>query len=290
MTTLAAGLAAARLLGAAGFGHFALAQSTAGLGAALVGFGLPLTATRLVAAYRVQQPYKAYQFWHRMATVTIVGAVVSGLMAVGASRPIATLVFGSASESALAMGTAWWLVGMTVNNFSQGALMGTERFRVTARWSIVRTATVAIFLLVGLAAGGAASAVIACAVAESVVAVPMLTHTRRLLRPPRTAAPELVVTADFGEIFRTAIPVWGSTLSLQPALWFAQFLLAHSPYGYRSVGVFALAQRALLAVVLVPGSVATSSLPILTERWTAGHISDFRGAARKYARYYLWYS
>lgn len=283
---LVAALAAARLFGASDFGRFSLALVTVNAAAGALGLGLPRAATRLIALYRVRSPARARRLWLLLLLATAGVALGAGAAALAVGPPVGRALFGAGSTPALLAGTSWWFVATALNNYGIGALLGAEAFRSCARWTVARSLAPAIALLSTAALGQVTVAVLASALAETVVALGMFGATAALFRTPATA--EATRRGDdLHEIVATAAPAWGSAISLQPALWAVQLFLAHSPYGYSAVGIFAVSQRALTALSLVPNSIGLSAIPILTERWVTGARRSYTRAARHYLAAFL---
>ena len=291
LVTLIAGVVAARALGAAGFGALSLCQSTAAVATAIAGMGLPWVATRTIAANRVSDPTRTYRLWRLLILLCVGGVAVVFIVALSAAGPLTRLIFGDGADPTLFAACIALFVGYTINNFGQAVLMGTEQFAVVARWAIIRALVPAIGLLVGVWAGGPVNAVMGYAFGEYIVLVPLLRRCRLLLRAPGAATGPRATTppAGVGGAWQLALAAWGSTLLLHPAFWCAQILLIRVSGGYAALGVFALAQRAVQAVVMLPGSISVSSVPILTGCWVSERRDDFARAARTYAAGYLAY-
>ncbi|WP_141576695.1 lipopolysaccharide biosynthesis protein [Actinomadura sp. WMMA1423] len=290
LTTLVAGVAAARLLGAAQFGTFALCQSTALVASAVGGMGLPWAATRTLAAHRLAGPARTRRLWCVFVLLCLGGVGAVALPVLAAAGTVARVVFGAGADSRLVTASVLVFAGCTVNNLSQAVFMGLERFESAARWSLMRSAACAAGVIGGVVwPGGVLPAVVGYALGESVVLAPMLRHGYLLASRPGQAAVAPARPSSAKDGAQMALAAWGSTLLLQPAFWYVQVLLTHVPGGYASLGVFALAQRAVQAVVMLPGCIAVSSVPILTACWAEGRHDDFVRAARRYAAGYLAY-
>jgi O-antigen/teichoic acid export membrane protein len=289
LITFFAGLVAARVLGAAAFGTFSLCQSTVTLATAVAGMGLPWVITRVIAAYRTENPERAYRLWRVLTLLCVGGVAVVSIGALSAAGPLTKMTFGPAAGPALLVGCVVLFTGYAINNFSQAVLMGAQEFTLAAKWGIARSLAAAGGLVGGVSVGGPIHAVVGYALGEYVVLVPLLRQGHALLRAPRLGAESTSRPILTNDIWQMAAAAWGSTLLLHPALWYSQVLLRRSADGYTALGVFALSQRAVQAVVMVPGSIALSSVPILTECWANGRPDDFGRSARKYAAGYLAY-
>jgi O-antigen/teichoic acid export membrane protein len=289
LLTLTAGIIAARALGVAQFGAFSFCQSTASVAAAVTGMGLPWAATRMIAAHRVSNPARTYQLWRILVGLCMSSVVIVSVVALFAAIHLTRTIFGSGAEPALFVASVWLFTGYTVNSFSQAVLMGTEQFAISARWGIARASATALGLLVGVQIGGPVHAIAGYALGEYVVLVPMFWNGYMLLRVPHTASEPQVEPHTSGGVFKLAVAAWGSNLAIQPSLWYSQILLTRIPDGYAALGAFSLAQRAVQAVALLPGSIALSSVPILTGCWAEERRNDFSRAARRYAAGYLAY-
>ena len=145
---LLASMLVARMLGKEGFGELGIIQSTVGMFGIFAGFGLGMTATKIVAEYRDQDPSKAGR------TIALSNLVAVGT---GALMTLALLVLAPwlASRTLAAphlsrllrIGSGLLLLG-AVTGAQTGAMAGFEAFRALALVNLL-TGVLAFPLMVG---------------------------------------------------------------------------------------------------------------------------------------------
>jgi O-antigen/teichoic acid export membrane protein len=261
--TLVASVFTARVLGKEAFGQFSFLQGTVVTAATFAGFGLGLTATRYVAAYRQEDPQRAGSFIHFVMTVSsTISALAAALMAVGAPY-LATHVFHSPPLAASIRWAALYLFCVTVNGVQTGILAGFESFRAIANVNITRGVSTFLLTLPLAWCHRLEGAVLAMALAGTLAYGMSLFQVASILK--EQAIPK-VRTMDWHHakvLWSFALPVVLGGILVSPVTWLASFWLSRQPNGYGELGLFGAANQWRMAVSFIPAVLSQPILPLL---------------------------
>jgi len=271
----------ARLLGREGFGQFGIIQSTVLLFGTFAGFGLGLTATKYVAEYRRKDPVKAGRILGLSALVALgSGAIFATLMAAGAPWLAATTLAAPHLADGLRIGAV--IILFTALNGSQtGALVGLEAFKLTAQLNLLTGLASLPLVVGGVVLFGLEGALWGLALSAFVTWSLFHWGLRRELR--RADIP-FTLKGSFQEgrvLWAFALPAVISGLLAAPVNWACHALLVNQPEGYAAMGIVNAANQWFYAMLFLPGVLARASIPVLSERLSAGD----RTGCRKIVRY-----
>ena len=273
---LIAMIIAARILGAEGFGGFALVQSTLGLFGMFAGAALGATATRFIAANYRANPERTGQVISLVTGSAFVSAILFGSLIVALSPWLARSVL-HAPELAGAVTFGAFLVGFgVVRGVQDATLAGFEAFREIAFLRCLEGGAALLFLPFYIERFGPTGGIAALGLGLIIAFLPAIALVKRQLRnhdimPNRRGAiGEWRLLRDF-----SAPSLLASTVAT-PVLWFCVVLLSRTPGGLVELGLYNAAYQWHGPLVFVPMAIASVSLPILAQTWEENGNIAFR--------------
>jgi O-antigen/teichoic acid export membrane protein len=159
-----------------------------------------------------------------------------------------------------------------VNGVQTSSLDGCEAFQAKSYVSLVTGALQAVMVVFGAWAWGLKGSVAGLAASMMMtVAVTRWAVTKEWERfkiQPRwhEAKKEWRILLHF------SLPTFLSLLTIGPAYWGGNALLANRPNGYAELGIFSAAIQWQGAIAFLPGLVCTAMIPIMSERIGAGDL------------------
>lgn len=268
--TLGAALAAAAIMGPGDFGRFSIVLASAQMLGAVSSLGLARGLVRILPKYD-EVPVQQMIVW-----ICSVGTSLILVAAVGLS-----VFFGPEAFTNLwlpgdswffRLGLALWIAGFAMSTFGTSALMGAHRQAGAARWVFLRSILFASTLVAGSLLWDPGHIILACGAIEFALAsllLALVTHSRRTKAkegPVSTTSPPAVAPL-VPELARNGAPGWLADVSIQFTIWATLALLSQSPGGVALAGIFAVGQRAFVAVAFLPRQVALSFVPFLVKGW-----------------------
>ncbi len=263
--SLAASLAAARLLGRETFGALSMVQSTLGFLGVFASFSLGLTATKYVAELKDRDP------------------VQSGRLI--ALSQLAALVTGSAVTVALVL-AAPWLARHTLNapplafmlqlgapillisallGVQTGCLAGFQDFRTIARINLYQGLLSLPLTFILIYRFGMAGAVLSLVLAAF---IHLLLSSWALGRACRAWG----LTPDYRRclseqrtLWRFSLPAVLAGSMLSPVTWAAHAILVQQPGGYAELGLFYAASKLQVLIMFASNAVSLVTGPLLAE-------------------------
>lgn len=259
----------ARLLGKEGFGQYGIIQSTVTLFGTFAGFGLGLTATKYVAEYRHKDPAKAGRILGLSAlVVTVSGGILALALLAGAPWLAARTLAAPELAGPLRIGALLILL-TSFNGAQTGALVGLEAFKVSALVSLY-SGLISLPLVVGgvwcFGLRGALWGLTAAA------AVNWLWNHLALRREAARAGIPISmkgVMQERGILWAFSMPAVVSAMLAAPVNWVCNALLVNQPHGYAEMGTANAANQWFYALLFLPGVLARSCIPVLSERFGA---------------------
>lgn len=276
LMNLIAMVLAVRLLGAEGFGAFALVQSTLGLFGMFAGAALGATATRFIAATHRSDPDRTGRIIALINASALVLAVIVGASIVTLAPWLTHTLLGS-GELALATALGSLLVGFGVLRGVQDAtLAGFEAFRQVAFLRLIEGGAALLLLPLLVAQFGPAGGIAALSSGLLLALLPGLRFARRELQDHgvklrwRRATTEWPLLRDF-----SAPSLLANTVAT-PVLWVFMVLLSRTPNGLEELGIYNGAYQWHGPLIFVPMAIASVSLPIMTQSWAEGDHKSFQ--------------
>lgn len=266
--SLAAYIFVARNLEKAGYGQFALIQTTVGAFGAFAGFGLGITATKCVAEYRKDDPARA----GRILTLSTVTAWATGgitALVLAALAPLLAAHTLSAPSLAPEVRIAALLCLLTAINGAQiGFLSGVEAFKQIAQINFCAAIISLPTLLLASGLYGLRGAVWGLVIAQIALCIlssrAMLIEARRGgIRPwSRNWMWEAHV------LWEVSLPAVLASLLVAPCLWFSQALLLKYPAGYGGVAEFTVGLQWRGFLNYIPSVLCAAYLPVAASTGT----------------------
>ncbi len=262
-------IAAARMLAAADFATFALAQNLQVGSTVLLGLGFGNAMAKYVGQDWASSPESGARTMHWVRTK---GLVAGAAIAVGlglASRPLASAVFGETS--------LWWLVGLcalaALGNAQIGILNSAYAAIVHMRsysGIVSKTAVVILPILVGAAAMGGLNWLLVGWTISFLVTAAILTKALRE-RVLATVGGPLPSTATLGPqgFQRFVLMAGAANILVYPMHVVAVGLLRHS-HGSEAASVYQVCVLWMTALTLFPGTLA-NNLVAAVARDTSEH-------------------
>ncbi|WP_256829368.1 lipopolysaccharide biosynthesis protein [Ornithinimicrobium faecis] len=280
--TLGAMLLAAGILGPSDFGRFSLILATAQMLGMFATLGLARGLVRLLPD-REATPGDRRQLWvWSCLPATVISALLALLVL---ALPEAGRLIGLPTDSAWhQVGLGLWLFGFTLSSLGQAGLIGSGRQDKAAIWIVVRSICFATTVLIGSFFFAPQFLVLACGLAELVVAGALLLLVNASITSD--TAGSLSRAGLTSKLLRNGGPGWLADLSSQFGIWATLYLLTQSAWGPALAGIFALGQRAFVAVTMLSRQVSLSFVPILVHARGRDHASWVR-ASRRTLRYSL---
>jgi O-antigen/teichoic acid export membrane protein len=175
------------------------------------------------------------------------------------------------------------LVGLSALNACQtGALTGLEAFRPLAYVNLWSGLCSLPLIVLCTLRGGLAGAVWGLVAAQAINCV--LNHVALRSETRRGVSCSV---SDCGRelpmLWQSALPALLSSALLLPAVWSCSAWLARQSGGYEQLGLYAAADRWRLLILFVPGSLAGTALPILSNLRGCEDGSGFQRVFRTYA-------
>ena len=270
----------ARVLGKAGFGELGVIYSTIVMFQVFAGFSLGMTASKYVAQFRSSDSDKAGRI---IALSWVVSACTGGLCAVLlfifapwlASHTLAAPHLGGLIRIASVV-----ILISALNRAQEGALSGFEAFKtIAARDLIVGTVTFPLTIAGVLLAGleGILWAMIASELLSWCVCHLGIRREARRFSVPLQLRGHL---QEFPILWKFSIPAVLSGLMVMPVSWACNAILVNQPNGYAEMGVLNAANQWHNALLFIPGILAGSVLPVLSERLGSGDARQSREVLR----------
>jgi O-antigen/teichoic acid export membrane protein len=269
-------LVLARLLGRVPFGAFGIVQSTINLFSVFTGYGLGWTSAKYVAQFRRTDASRAGRI---LGLSSVVAQGTGAVAAIGLCLSAPWL-----AEKALA---APDLVGelrigalvlfLTALNGSQvGALTGLEAFPALARVNCLAGVSAVVLLVAGTLLGGLQGALWGSAASAL---VSFLVARRALGKEGRSQGVQSTVAGCLREwpvLWTFSLPVVLAGALVVPVGWACNAILVNQPNGYGEMGIVSAATQWQTAILFLPQTLATITLPLLANLHGEGDVRGYR--------------
>jgi O-antigen/teichoic acid export membrane protein len=262
--TLACFILLARLLGQAGYGEFALIQSTLGMAGTFAVFGLGVTGSRYVSQLQRTEPERA----GRIIGMTITCALLTGIVFSSILFTAAPWLCGTVAHAArltLSVRLGCGIVLFTALDSAQcGVLYGFESFRLLTRTSAIKALISIPVLAAGIILGGLNGAVLGLG---TTAAVGCLINRAVIRDQCRLRGIKIIYSVAASErqiLWAYSFPALVSAIAATPAMWLANMILVRTTSGYLELGLFNAANQWRVALAYIPATFSQFALPILS--------------------------
>jgi O-antigen/teichoic acid export membrane protein len=272
-----ANVLAARLAGAASFGAYSLALTTANNVATYAGAGIGTTANRFVGQF--PEGTAGYRKLLRaLALIATVSATIAAAFLWAGAAPLARGLLHNSSLAGPLKVAALSAAGMILLECCRGLLIGQRSHRLMVALSGMVGA--GLLLAIPATARFGASAMLAgqaCAVTAAVAVCAFLIF--RSLGPHVFAAADTEAGPSVWRVWRFGLVQLGEIVGLNAAGWWVAALVARSDASLQQMAFFAIANQLRNVSTLVPSLVGQTSFAMLTEESGA----SFGGSDRVFA-------
>lgn len=261
---LLASLLVANLIGVAGYGRYALLQSTILLLAGLAQISFAVVIAQQVSSLRERNPALAGEV---AAFCFLVAAVLSILFTAGLLIGREPLADGLFKDPALSRGLALaalaipWLAASAIQ---QGLFSGLERFREQATVAILLSPFVIALPAAGAVEAGFEGALVGLGLAYLLRCVVGQFMIIRIFRSAGISWSLANLRTKFRLVVKYALPATLAGVLTALAIWGGQTLLVRTDGGSTALGLFAAAYAVKTMVMFVPMQMMSALLPILS--------------------------
>jgi O-antigen/teichoic acid export membrane protein len=247
------------------YGQFIVLQNTVLTLGVLAGFGVGITATRFVAAWKEGNKSRLESMLGLCETSVALLGLATGLFVSMASGLIAGRGFNS-PELALPLSIASAsLLFATLDGFQKSALIGFGDMRAFASCSILGSIMGSVSLFVGVQFAGLSGAAFGILVGAVLQATVSRLLYRRVARSNSVRPAIAGCLAERHELFAFALPAFLAGVLVAPTHWIAQVALANTAGGYAEVALLGIAMQWHAAVLFFPAVIGRVALPMMTE-------------------------
>ncbi|MBL8552332.1 MAG: oligosaccharide flippase family protein [Hyphomonadaceae bacterium] len=259
----------ARWLGIEDYGAFALAQSTLLTVSAFAAFGLGLTSSRYIAAFRDSDPAQVESVNGIALTFSTVSGALCALAIFFAAPYLASEILRHPDLAVPLQIIAPTLFLYTVGSALGGVIIGFEAFRKQT-WITFVTGVVGFAALVagallwglnGALFGLLATEVFRCAATFIVARRLMRARGLRILHPGRAS--------DAKVLWQFSLPVFLGATQRAVIVWICQAIIVRQA-GVDQIGLYDAAQKWMTLVLLAPMAASASFSPVLSNLSEAG--------------------
>ena len=273
---LVAYIVVARIIGREAFGELGIVLGTIMMFATFAGFGLPLTATKYVAAFRESQPERAGGMIHFLSRVSLITAALGAGVAWVLAPWLAENVLNAPHLSEILQLGAGLLVFIVLGELQTGVLAGLEAFKPMAQVNLV-TGLVAFPLLVGGAHWGGLAGVV-CGLVLSAGVKLLANHVVLRLVTSRVGVSfhAKAGTREWKVLWDFSLPASLAPGLAQGAMWLCMAMLVNQPQGYQEMALYYAANQWQQAIIFIPWALGSIALPMMTNMYAAKDEISFR--------------
>ncbi len=261
-----ANLLAARLGGAATFGGYSLAMTTANNIAAYAGAGIGSTATRFSGEYPEGSPrYRTVT--KALALVSIVSAVLASVVLLAGAGPLASVVLKQPRLASLLEWASLSAGIMILFECCRGFLIGQRKLKALLMLSGVMGAGMIVFLPLASHAGPTAMVCTQVVVGAAAITAVLMTFLRGTRGVEASGGKHVVEMArrvwSFGFVQLLGI------VGLNAAGWWITSVVSRADSSLVEMGIFAVANQVRNVVALVPSLLTQSSFALMANEEAA---------------------
>ena len=256
----------ARMLGKVGFGELGIIQSSIGMFGTFAGFGLGLTATKYIAEFRAKDSARAGRIITLSSLVSwATGGAMAALLFVLAPWLATHTLAAPHLDGLLRIGSLLLLLG-AINGAQTGALVGFEAFRRIAYINVAAGIAAVPLMVGGTWWRGLEGALLGLVASQALNC--WLNYCGLREEAGRVGVPLAWARSnwEWSVLWRFSLPAVLCGVLVGPVYWLCNILLVNQPDGYGQMGLFNAANQWFGALLLLPGILGQSALPVLSER------------------------
>lgn len=272
----AGAIVVARWLGVAEFGAFALIQSTLAMLMTFALFGMGLTSTRYIAAFRNTEPARI----EGIASLALYFSVLTGLAAAillfAAAPYVATDLFRAPELETPLRLMAPVLLLYAVSGAMSGTILGFEAFRRLAHLAWASSLANFIAVVVGVSFWGLRGALIGLVGSELFRCILTMWLAGTVMRENGFALFGRANLSEAKILWRFSLPLLLGSALHTPIMWLCQTMIARQPGGMAEIGMYDAALKFMTLVMLVPMAASAAFMPVLANLNGDGNRSTFK--------------
>jgi O-antigen/teichoic acid export membrane protein len=263
-SVLLASIIAARLLGLASFGAYAILTATVMTIATIAQGGSGIVASKFVAESLASDPQRVARVLRACRVFTLATGAVTALLVFALAGMLGTGLLGRPELEPLVRVVAIATFFQVTVSYQFGALQGFGAFKELGRGGVLAGIAHVAFTAVGAGYAGLEGTLVGFVLSSGLRAAVfevLLRRVRRAHRIPRSAA---VARGDYGPIWRFALPAGLAGLVTMPCLWLVTVIVARLPDGLALVGILSVAHQVRQAVLQLPSLLNAVSFSVLS--------------------------
>ncbi len=285
MGTFVGNLTVIRMLGVQQVGQLGLIESWLTLATIFSLFGLGIATTKYVAQYLAGDARRAGSVAGAAIVVTTLSSLAVGMVfyVILTARPAGSVsgMLGTAYDLLAAHAVIFvaLIVTTTWKNLAHGLVYGVQAFQVLVWVNLaIGLVSVPVLYLMTRALGltGTLNAKLLLTLVEVAL---LIWPTWRVLRRLGAQVSVSHVRRDGKQLLAFGLPTFIGQLAASPAQTLMQSFLAAQPGGFVQVGYLTVANRLVSLASFVPGSMASTLIPVLSAEWGRGVATHFRDSA-----------
>jgi len=276
-SVLLSSIVIARLLGVSSFGAYAILVSTVMTTAAIAQGGSGLVASKFVGENLASDRGRIARVLRMCRIFTLGTGALSAALVFAAARMFAVDVLGRPELERLVQLVAFATFFQVSASYQFGALQGFGAFKEISRGGAIAGLAHIVFTAVGAWLGQIEGALIGFVLSTAFRTLVFDYLLKAALSVNGVPAQVRLDRADFGVIWRFALPAGLAGLVTMPCLWLVTVLVARLPDGLVLVGILSVAHQVRLAVLQLPTLLNAVSFSVLSRLKGQNETVGFRG-------------
>lgn len=273
---LAGSVYIARAISKADFGEYSYVLSSAYLMAGFGAYGLNIIATKFVAE-RTRSGDELKVFVQILQWLALVLAILSAFAFILLRKPLSAQVPNPIHAGDLIVFGSVLVLGLTLSSIQLAMLYGLERFRQAAIAGLFQAVICVVLQVLSVRNFGVQGAIVALGLSQALLCVCLQFVLVNTL-PAGVSAP---VSLDvrlrlIGLVLKQATPVFLSGVVVMPVSWLQNVLMLSGSAGLVGVAAVGLAGQWKMAVLFVPGVMASVISPKMVSYFQSGDYRSFK--------------
>lgn len=277
LAALVAAFVVARMVGTEGFGEYGTVQGTIGMLGVFAGLGLGMTSTKYVAEFLPTDKQRVGRVIGLSSMLSWGCGSAGGLFLLGAAPLLAVRVLNAAGITVLLWVAVPYLICATVNGAQLGVLSGFQAFQTIAWVNIASGVCTLAGTVAGAKLYGTLGAVGGLSLSQILITVLYFFAVRREARLRSVPLGYQGCWAERHILWRFSAPALLSNIVVSPVLWLCNSIMVNQPGGYAEAGIYNAANQWRLAILFLPTTLNSVTLPMLAGLYGA---NDRRGYRR----------
>lgn len=276
---LSTGLLCARLLGATAFGEYTVVRVSANLAISILGGGLALCASRLIALNSESDPSAnrgAIATILRISLISSLGLCISVLIG---AHIISDVLFGGAALADSLRIASIATFFMVLTSTLRGILNGLRHFRVLAALVAIEGLLLFASITLGAKLGGVSGAMWGLSAAAVLAAVVQFRSALKIVRPNGTSVNDSIPRGTAAQVISIAAPTMLIQAIVPICEWVARISLVRSPSGLEELAIFSVAYSWCVLIVFLPNQMVAPTIALMASRFAAGDVPGLRSTA-----------